>query len=194
MGAGRGRVDALKPSGATNDRAISAFVQFDSLWQYPKPLQPHPPIVLSTLDTPFGRANRQVRRRLVAHVRCRQNTCQHRRRTRAWCGSAAIPMRWRFSLFFLEDKLQSADALNRARDTGAARSIMRLPVADETTVLRTLDHALGCNAPLMWMMAEGRCAGHALPSLVARPRALLARDGPAHRPSATHHQGHVAVR
>jgi len=44
------------------------------------------------------------------------------------------------SLFFLEDKLQNAEALKQARDTGVARSIMRLPVADEPTVLRALDH------------------------------------------------------
>jgi hypothetical protein len=44
------------------------------------------------------------------------------------------------SLFFLEDKLQSLEALRQARDTGAARSIMRLPVADEATVLHALDH------------------------------------------------------
>ena len=34
---------------------------------------------------------------------------------------------------------EGADTLARARDTGAARAILRLPVGDETTVLAALD-------------------------------------------------------
>ena len=43
------------------------------------------------------------------------------------------------SLFFLADELQSADTVKQGLELGAARTILRLPVADEATVLKTLD-------------------------------------------------------
>ena len=43
------------------------------------------------------------------------------------------------SLFFLNDEIQSADTLKKARATGAARAIMRLPIGDESAVLKALD-------------------------------------------------------
>ena len=43
------------------------------------------------------------------------------------------------SLFFLADEVQSSEVLKKAQDTGARRMILRLPVADERTVLRVLD-------------------------------------------------------
>ena len=52
------RVEALKTIWREERPSFRGkFVQFEPFWQYPKPLQqPHPPIVLGTLDTPFGRA------------------------------------------------------------------------------------------------------------------------------------------
>jgi len=43
------------------------------------------------------------------------------------------------SLFFLADEMQSDEALSKARDSGAQRIILRLPVADERGVLKALD-------------------------------------------------------
>ena len=47
------------------------------------------------------------------------------------------------SLFFLADEMQPAEAIGRARDTGANRAILRLPVADEAGVMKTLDTYAG---------------------------------------------------
>ncbi len=138
------RIEALKTIWREERPSFRGkYVQFDPFWQYPKPLQqPHPPIVLGTLDTPFGRA--QVARYgdgwlpLTFDVATtRASIADVHARMRAL---GRDPDALEVSLFFLEDKLQNADALKQARDTGAARSIMRLPVADETTVLRALDH------------------------------------------------------
>lgn len=118
------------------------FVEFAPSWQYPKPCHPDgPPVVLGTLDTPFGRS--QVARygdgwlpltfdldetlRSVAAVR--EEMVRHDR----------DPARLEVSLFFLDDALQPAAVLERARASGATRAIVRLPPADEATVLRTLD-------------------------------------------------------
>jgi alkanesulfonate monooxygenase SsuD/methylene tetrahydromethanopterin reductase-like flavin-dependent oxidoreductase (luciferase family) len=118
------------------------FVSFEPLWLYPKPVQrPHPPIVLGTLDTPFGRA--QVARHGdgwlpltfdVARTRASIEDV-HARMDRLGRDPRALEV----SLFFLEDKLQTAAALDAARATGAMRAILRLPVADESAVLRRLD-------------------------------------------------------
>jgi probable F420-dependent oxidoreductase len=138
------RVDALKTIWREErPRFRGKFLQFEPFWQYPKPLQrPHPPIVLGTLDTPFGRAqvakygdgwlpltfDVATTRASIADVHARMRALGRE------------PDALEVSLFFLEDKLQNPDVLKQARDTGAARSIMRLPVADELTVLRALDH------------------------------------------------------
>jgi hypothetical protein len=47
------------------------------------------------------------------------------------------------SLFFLEDKEQSADTLRAARELGVERAILRLPVASEAEVLGRLDRYAG---------------------------------------------------
>jgi probable F420-dependent oxidoreductase len=137
------RIEALRVIWRDERASFSGkFVQFDELWSYPKPVQrPHPPIVLGTLDTPFGRA--QVARHadgwlpLTFEVaRAKQSIDDVRARMRALGrDDRALSV----SLFFLEDKEQSADTLARARELGALRAILRLPVADERTVLRMLD-------------------------------------------------------
>ena len=43
------------------------------------------------------------------------------------------------SLFFLNDETQPASAIASAKDSGANRIILRLPVADESVVLKALD-------------------------------------------------------
>src|SRR5262249_33991300 len=110
------------------------FVRFDKLWLYPKPIQkPHPPIVLGTLDTPFGRA--QVAKHgdgwlpLTFELRrAKQSIDDVRARMRALGRDDA---KLAISLFFLEDKDQPTEVLAAARDLGAERAILRLPVADE---------------------------------------------------------------
>jgi probable F420-dependent oxidoreductase len=137
------RIEALKVIWRGERASFSGkFVQFDELWSYPKPVQrPHPPIVLGTLDTPFGRA------RVARHAdgwlpltfdvaRAKASIEDVRVRMRA-LGRDDRPLS--VSLFFLEDKEQSAETLARARELGALRAILRLPVADERTVLRMLD-------------------------------------------------------
>lgn len=118
------------------------FVRFGASWQYPKPLRPEgPPVVLGTLDTPFGRS--QVAQhgdgwlpltfdvaetaRSIADVHARMRACGRN------------PDALEVSLFFLADEEQNAATLARARDTGAGRAILRLPVADDAGVLRALD-------------------------------------------------------
>ena len=54
------------------------------------------------------------------------------------------PARLEVSLFFLDDAQQTRATLTRARDCGAARAILRLPVADEAGVLRALDAYARC--------------------------------------------------
>ncbi|MGE3773777.1 MAG: LLM class F420-dependent oxidoreductase [Gammaproteobacteria bacterium] len=139
----RERLAALRTLWAEERAAFAGeFVRFDACWQYPKPLSPAgPSVVLGTLDTPFGRS--QVARygdgwlpltfdiedtvRSVAAVR--EEMTRYGR----------DPARLEVSLFFLEDEHQTPTTLARARDCGAARAILRLPVADEAGVLRALD-------------------------------------------------------
>ena len=119
------------------------FVDFNPIFQYPKPVQqPYPQIVLGTLDTPFGRS--QVAKHgdgwfpLTFDVaRTRKSIEDVHARMRAL---GREPGALDVSLFFLEDRLQPLEALHQARGSGAYRAIMRLPVADEPTVLRALDH------------------------------------------------------
>jgi len=128
----------------SNERAqfSGRFVQFAESWQYPKPVNPAgPPVVLGTLNTAFGRE--QVARygdgwlplafdvaetaREIADVHARMRAC------------GRDPAQLEVSLFFLADEIQSAATLARARDIGVARTILRLPIGDETTVLSCLD-------------------------------------------------------
>ncbi|MEQ8659531.1 MAG: LLM class flavin-dependent oxidoreductase, partial [Gammaproteobacteria bacterium] len=115
---------------------------FGASWQYPKPLDAAgPPVVLGTLDTPFGRAQ------VAAHgdgwlpltfdvaETARSIADVHARMRALGRDPAALEV----SLFFLADAQQSAQTLARARDTGCARVILRLPVSDESAVLHALD-------------------------------------------------------
>lgn len=139
----RERLAALRTLWA-KDRASFAgeYVHFAESWQYPKPLSPAgPPVVLGTLNTAFGRS--QVARhadgwlpltfdvdetaRSVADVHARMRAL------------GRDPDKLEVSLFFLADEMQSDDTLAKARDTGAARAIMRLPVGDDSVVLKALD-------------------------------------------------------
>lgn len=119
------------------------FVSFDKLWQYPKPHQSGgPPVVLGTMDTPFSRA--QVARHgdgwlpLTFDVQQTRNSIEdiHARMRALGRDPAALEI----SLFFLDDEIQSQHAIDEASGLGAQRAILRLPVADESTVLKTLDH------------------------------------------------------
>jgi probable F420-dependent oxidoreductase len=141
------RLDALRVLWR-DERARFAgqFVQFDESWCYPKPLQqPHPQIVLGTLDTPFGR--QQVARHAdgwlpltFSVARAKKSIEDVRARMRAL---GRDDRRLAVSLFFLEDREQNADTLAQAREIGAERAILRLPVADDATVLRALDRYAG---------------------------------------------------
>lgn len=139
----RERVDAMRtlwrePRPAYDGR----FVQFAPSFQYPKPVQqPHPPIVLGTLDTPFGRA--QVAKYGdgwlpltfdVARTGASVDDVKARMRT-----LGRDPDALQVSLFMLEDRERPLAEFVRARATGAARAIVRLPVADDDAVLRRLD-------------------------------------------------------
>lgn len=139
----RERLDALRTLwGAERASFAGKYIQFAESWQYPKPLQPEgPPVVLGTLDTPFAR--RQVARygngwlpltfdvddtkRSIADIHAQMHVL------------GRDPGQLEVSLFFLADEIQSAATLGKARDTGAARAIMRLPVGDENAVLKVLD-------------------------------------------------------
>ena len=137
------RLEAMKTIW-TQERAnfSGKFVRFDPLWSYPKPVQqPHPPIVLGTLDTPFGRE--QVAKYadgwlpLTFDVRRTQKSIDDvRARMRA---HGRDDSRLAVSLFFLEDKQQPEDALRAASELGVERAIMRLPVEAEAQVLASLD-------------------------------------------------------
>ena len=137
------RVEAMKVLW-THDKPSfrGKFVEFDAAWLFPKPAQrPHPPIVLGTLDTPFGRA--QVAKHgdgwlpLTFDVKTTQASIDDvRSRMRAL---GRDPNKLDVSLFFLEDKEQDKAALQQAAATGAGRVILRLPTADEATVMRRLD-------------------------------------------------------
>ncbi len=118
------------------------FVRFDPCWQYPKPFTAEgPPVVLGTMNTPFGRE--QVARYgegwlpLAFDV---DETKQHIDEVHARMRDLGRdPAGLDVSLFFLHDEVQSDGTLSRARDTGANRMILRLPVAEEDAVLRVLD-------------------------------------------------------
>jgi probable F420-dependent oxidoreductase len=118
------------------------FVKFAPSFQYPKPVQqPHPPIVLGTLDTPFGRA--QVAKHGDGWLPLTFSV----KRTKASIDDVKARMRalgrdpdaLQVSMFMLEDRERTVDELRAARDTGVARAIVRLPVADDDAVLRRLD-------------------------------------------------------
>ncbi len=137
------RLEALKAIWTQERASFSGkFVHFDPLWSYPKPVQqPHPPILLGTLDTPFGRE--QVAKHadgwlpLTFDVRKTKKSIDDvRARMRA---HGRDDSKLAVSLFFLEDKQQPDDALRAARDLGVERAILRLPAHGDARVLAALD-------------------------------------------------------
>jgi probable F420-dependent oxidoreductase len=141
------RIAALKLLWSEEQPSFTGrFVRFDKLWCHPKPLQrPHPPIVLGTLDTPFGR--QQVARHADGWLpltfelgQVKRSIDDVRARMRALGRDDA---KLAISLFFLEDKEQSADTLRAARELGVERAILRLPVGSESEVLGRLDRYAG---------------------------------------------------
>lgn len=144
------RVEAIRAMWTQEQPSYQGkFVKFDPLWLLPKPVQrPHPPIMLGTLDTPFGRA--QVAKHgdawlpLTFDVKTTPASVEDvKRRMRAIGGD---PSKLDISLFFLDDREQDRVALTQAVENGAGRAIVRLVTADESNVPRQLDryamHAL----------------------------------------------------
>ena len=140
----RERLEAIRCLWREEQPSFSGeFVSFDKLWQYPKPLQSGgPPVVLGTMHTPFSRA--QVARHgdgwlpLTFNVQETRSSIEdiHARMRALGRDPASLEI----SLFFLDDEVQTRTAIDEAGGLGAHRAILRLPVADETTVLKTLDH------------------------------------------------------
>jgi probable F420-dependent oxidoreductase len=137
------RLDALKRLWRDERARFSGkFVRFDDVWLYPKPVQrPHPPILLGTLDTPFGRGlvakhadawmpiafNLDYTRGSLADVRERMQR------------AGRDPSKLAISMLFLAEREQSEATLAQARELGVERAILRLPAAGESEVLHTLD-------------------------------------------------------
>ncbi|MGH8598672.1 MAG: LLM class F420-dependent oxidoreductase [Gammaproteobacteria bacterium] len=118
------------------------FVEFAESWQYPKPLRPEgPSVTLGTLNTAFGRA--QVARYgdgwLPLAFDLNETATQVAEVRQQMRALGRDPSKLEVSLFFLADEIQSADTLEKARHLGVTRAIMRLPVADETATLKSLD-------------------------------------------------------
>ena len=139
----RERVQAVKTIWL-NERAEFAgeFVRFEKMWQFPKPVQqPHPPVVLGTLDTPYGRNQVAMHgdgwlpltfdlsrtKKSIADVRMRMRDL------------GRDDTKLDVSLFFLEDRPLAQSEFAATTETGAGRIILRLPVAKEPLVLRALD-------------------------------------------------------
>ena len=139
----RERLGALRALWTEERASFSGkYVHIDECWQYPKPVRPDgPPVVLGTMDTPFGRS--QVARYGDGWLPLTFDVDE----TAASIAEVHAEMRrlgrnpdaLEVSLFFLNDEFQSAATLHKAQDTGATRAILRLPVASDDVVLRTLD-------------------------------------------------------
>jgi probable F420-dependent oxidoreductase len=137
------RLDALKTLWR-DERAHFAgeFVRFDDVWLYPKPLQrPHPPILLGTLDTPFGRnlvaKHADAWMPIAFNLEHTANSIADvRERTKR---AGRDETRLSISVLFLAEREQSEATLAAAAKLGVTRAILRLPVAGESEVLRTLD-------------------------------------------------------
>ena len=139
----RERIDAMKVLWTQEKPSFDGqYVAFDKLWLYPKPLQqPHPPIVLGTLDTPFGRS--QVAQHgdgwlpLTFNVNTTRKSIEDVRARMRDLGRDAS--RLDVSLFFLEDKEHPVATLRQAQETNPTRIILRIPTAGESAVLGLLD-------------------------------------------------------
>jgi probable F420-dependent oxidoreductase len=146
------RVAALKAIWTQERASFSGeFVRFGPMWQYPKPVQrPHPPVLLGTLDTPFGRE--QVARHADGWLpltfdvaRTKRSIDDVRARMRA---HGRDDSKLAVSLLFLEEKDQTEAALFAARELGVERAILRLPVEKDSVVLAQLDRFAGYVARL----------------------------------------------
>ena len=139
----RERLDAIRALWC-KERMVheGRYVEIAECWQYPKPMNPKgPPVIVGSMDTAYGREQvarvgdgwlpltfdvarsatsiEDVKRRMEAHGR--------------------DPQSLEVSLFFLEDKIQSRETIDQAREIGADRTILRLPVVEEPTLLKVLD-------------------------------------------------------
>jgi len=118
------------------------FVKFGPIWQYPKPVQVGgPPVVLGTMSTPFGK--QQVAQYGNGWLPLTFDV-EETKRDLADIHAQMValgrdPTELDVSLFFLNDETQPASAIASAKDSGANRIILRLPVADESVVLKALD-------------------------------------------------------
>jgi probable F420-dependent oxidoreductase len=118
------------------------FVQFTDTWQYPKPVRPQgPPVVLGTMDTPFGR--RQVARHgdgwlpLTFDIEETKRSIADIHHQMEELGRD--PNALEVSLFFLADEHVPDDVIKTAEDTRPTRAILPLPDAEESVVLKSLD-------------------------------------------------------
>jgi probable F420-dependent oxidoreductase len=146
------RVAALKAIWTQERASFSGrFVRFGPIWSYPKPVQtPHPPILLGTLDTPFGRE--QVARHADGWLpltfkveRTRRSIEDVRARMRA---HGREDSKLAVSLLFLEERDQTEAALMAAHELGVERAILRLPTEKDSVVLAHLDRHAGLVARL----------------------------------------------
>lgn len=139
----RERLRAMRTLWASERASFAGeFVHFTESWQYPKPQRPEgPPVVLGILDTPFGRT--QVARYGDGWLPLTFDVEETRRSIADIHAQMRLlgrdPAKLDVSLFFLADEIQAAATLAKARDSGATRAIMRLPVGDEKVVLKALD-------------------------------------------------------
>ena len=139
----RERLDVMRT--LWRDERVSyqgTFIDIAESWQFPKPLSPKgPPVIIGSLDTPSGREQvarigdgwlpmtfdvartaasiEDVKRRMVVHGR--------------------DPQALEVSLFFLANRIQTRQTIDEAREIGADRAILRLPVVDEVSILKVLD-------------------------------------------------------
>lgn len=147
----RERLDAIRTLWR-EERATyrGRYVEIAESWQYPKPLQQEgPPVMVGSLDTPYGRE--QAARvgdgwlpltfdvaRTAASIEDVKNRMEAHGRD---------PETLEVSLFFLANKTQSRQTIDQAREIGAHRTILRLPVVEEAEILKVLDdYALVLNA------------------------------------------------
>lgn len=139
----RERLDMIKTLWRDEKPAFKGSnLEMSESWQYPKPFHPAgPPIHVGSMDTPFGRE--QVARvgdgwlPLTFNVeRTAASVEDVRQRMRA---HGRDPDSLEVSLFFLENKVHSADTIDQARVIGADRVILRLPAEEDSKVLKLLD-------------------------------------------------------
>ncbi len=139
----RERLQALRCLWTEEQAAFDGeFVKFGPIWQYPKPVQAGgPPVVLGSMNTPFSL--QQVARHGDGWLPLTFNVDDTKRDLATIHAQmrelGRDPDKLDVSLFFLNDEIQPANAIANAKDSGANRIILRLPVGDESSVLKVLD-------------------------------------------------------